>query len=71
MERWEQYEVWAMPESENARWEMVAAFQEFEVASAVARKRKRNVRLIHAVYEGNKLIEKHILADLGQIREAS
>lgn len=71
MERWEQYEVWAMPESENARWEMVAAFQEFEVASAVARKRKRNVRLIHAVYEGNKLIEKDILADLGQTREAS
>ena len=71
MERWEQYEVWAMPESENARWEMVAAFQEFEVASAVARKRKRNVRLIHAVDEGNKLIEKDILADLGQTREAS
>jgi len=71
MERWEQYEVWAMPETENARWEMVAAFLEFEVASAVARKRKRNVRLIHAVYEGNKLIEKHILAALGHIREAS
>jgi len=71
MERWEQYEVWAMPESENARWEMVAAFQDFEVASAVARRRKRNVRLIHAVYEGNKLIEKHILADLGHILEAS
>lgn len=71
MERWEQYEVWAMPDTENARWEMVAAFQDFEVASAVARKRKRNVRLIQAVYEGNKLIEKHILADLGHIREAS
>jgi hypothetical protein len=71
LERWEQYEVWAIQGGENARWEMVAAFSEFEVASAVARKRQRNVRLIHAIYEGNKLIEKHILADLGQIREAS
>lgn len=68
MERWEQYEVWAMPEVKNARWELVGAFQDFEVASAVARKRKRNVRLIHVVYEGNKLIEKNVLADLGQIR---
>ena len=71
MERWEQYEVWVMPDSENPRWEMVAAFEDFEVASAVARKRQRKVRLIHAVYDGNKLIEKHVLADLGQVREAS
>ena len=71
MERWEQYEVWAIAEGENARWEMVAAFEDFEVASAVTRARQRNVRLIHAIYEGNKLVEKHVLADLGQIREAS
>jgi hypothetical protein len=71
MARWEQYEVWALPEGENSRWEMIAAFTEFEVASAVARKRRSNVRLIHAVYDGSKLVEKHILADLGQIREAS
>ena len=38
MERWEQYEVWVMPEGENPRWEMVAAFEDFEVASAKAQR---------------------------------
>jgi hypothetical protein len=71
MARFEQYEVWVLPEGESSRWEMAAAFPDFEVASAVAMNRKSRVRLLHCVYEDRKLIEKHVLADLGDVQQAS
>ncbi len=64
--RWEQYEVWVL---NGDKWEMVAAFRDFHVAQDVARARNARVRLIHALYENDKLIEHEILAEVGSTRE--
>jgi hypothetical protein len=65
MEQWEQYEVW----SQNGKqWEMLAFFQDFEVASAVARNRSSNMRLVHSVYQDGAMVEQQILAELGTTR---
>jgi hypothetical protein len=69
MGRFEQYEIWTQNSETSSRWEFVAAFHDFAVASAVAARRGRGVRLIHAVYEGSKLAEQHVLAELGSTRE--
>ena len=69
MARWEQYEIWILPEGNSKRWEMVAAFSDFEVASAVAKNRTRRMRLIHSIYEENQPIEQHVLAEFGNTRE--
>lgn len=71
MERFEQYEVWVLPEGEASRWELVAAFPDFDVASTVAMNRKSRVRLLYCVYEDRKLVEKQVLADLGDVQQAS
>jgi hypothetical protein len=68
MERFEQYEIWSQS-SGTLRWEFVAAFHDFDVASAVAARRGRGVRLVHAIYEGGKLTEQQVLAELGSPRE--
>ena len=68
MARWEQYEVWVQ---NGGKWEMIASFKDFEVASTVARNRSRRVRLIHAVYEGGKVVTQDVLAELGVTRENS
>lgn len=65
MARWEQFEVWTL---NGARWEMVASFNDFELASSVARNRSSRMRLIHAVYDEGKLVEQDILAELGSPR---
>jgi hypothetical protein len=65
MEQWEQFEVWSQ---NGTQWEMLAFFQDFEVASAVARNRSSNMRLIHAVYQDGAMIEQQILAELGTTR---
>ena len=70
MERWEQYEIWALPAS-GSRWEFVAAFHDFDVASAVATRRGRNVRLIHAVYVDGQLKEQQVLVELGRPRQTA
>jgi hypothetical protein len=66
MARWEQFEVWRLS---GTRWEMVASFPDFEVANAVVRKRSSQVRLIHAVYDENKIVEQEVLMELGAPRE--
>ncbi len=65
MPRWEQYEVWAL---NGERWESVATFKDFDVASALARSRTDRVRLIHAVYDDGKRVEEDLLAELGATR---
>jgi hypothetical protein len=68
MTRWEQYEVWV----ENSdKWEMLASFGDFEVASAMARSRSSRMRLVHAIYEEGKLISQDVLAEVGITREGS
>ena len=69
MDRFEQYEIWGLSPNSGTRWEFVAAFRDFDVASAVAARRGRGVRLVHVVYEDGKLAEQQVLAELGSIRE--
>ena len=66
MSQFEQYEVWSL---NGEKWELVAWFHDFEVASAVMRKRTYRTRLIHAVYEGNTRVKEDVLAELGATRE--
>ena len=70
MARWEQYEIWR-PVSGTSKWEFVAAFRDFDVASAVATKRGHSVRLIQAIYQDNKLAEQHVIAELGRPRQTA
>ncbi len=65
MPRWEQYEVRAL---NGERWECIATFKDFDVASALARSRTDRVRLIHAVYDDGKRVEEDLLAELGATR---
>ena len=66
MPRWEQFEVWAQ---NGAKWEMIASFSDFEVASAMARNRSTRMRLVHAVYENGKIVEQDVLAEVGTTRQ--
>lgn len=68
MARWEQFEVWAQ---NGTKWEMVAAFNDFELASALARTRGSRMRLIHTVYEDQRIVEQNVLAELGTTRSES
>jgi uncharacterized DUF497 family protein len=70
MERWEQYEIWA-PASGESRWQFVAAFHDFDIASAVAKKRGTHVRLIQAKYIDGKLAEQQVILDLGKTRQTA
>jgi 1,2-phenylacetyl-CoA epoxidase PaaB subunit len=70
MERWEQYEIWA-PASDRSRWQFVAAFHDFDVASAVAKARGSHVRLIHAKYVDGKLAEQQVILDVGKTRHTA
>ncbi len=67
MARLEQFEVWVY---QNNRWELVAAFFDFDTASAVARNRKARVKLVHATYENGQMVAQETLAEIGSIRTA-
>jgi hypothetical protein len=68
MARWEQFEVWVL---NGARWNMIAAFCDFELASIVSQNRSERMRLIHTIYENGKVVEQDILAELGNVRTGS
>lgn len=68
MGRWEQYQIWVV---NGERWEMVAAFNDVEIASAMTRNYSSRMRLIHAVYEGNKIVAQDVLVELGETRKSS
>lgn len=65
-ERFEQYEVW---ELRGERWELVAAFVDFDPAAAVASNRNKRLRLIHAIYENGKMVSSETYAEIGNIRK--
>ncbi len=67
MSRFEQFEVWIF---QNNRWELIAAFFDFDTASAVAANRNSRVRLIHAIYENGRVVSSDTLAEIGNIRSA-
>ena len=66
MARWEQYEVWVQ---KGVKWEIAAAFSDFEIASALARNYSTRMRLIHTVYDEGKVVERDVLMELGARRE--
>jgi hypothetical protein len=68
MARWEQYEVWL---SVNDKWEMAAAFTELDLATAMSKNYSGNMRLIHAIYEGDRCVHKDVLVDLGATRRTA
>ncbi len=68
MARLEQFEVLQFHDD---KWELVAAFQELELATEVARNRRSNVRVVRAVYEGGKKVAEEILLDLGSTRDVA
>ena len=65
MARWEQYEIWVQ---NGERWEMLASFLDFEVASAVARNHSSKMKLILATYEDSTVVAKDVIAELGATR---
>ncbi|HYL91681.1 MAG TPA: hypothetical protein VEW69_00835 [Alphaproteobacteria bacterium] len=68
MANWEQFQVWVQV---NDRWELLAAFEDFEVASAVAKNYSTRIRLVHAVYEDEVLKSQDVLAEIGNTRAGS
>jgi hypothetical protein len=66
MPRFEQYEVW---EFNQGRWELVAAFPDFEFANLMARRRHYRVRLMRVVYEDGKVIQQEVLSEIGTTRD--
>ena len=66
MARLEQFEIWVL---DHGKWQMIASFREFDIASAMARNRNSRMRLIRAVYENGQPVEQQVLAELGATRE--
>ena len=65
MNRFDQYEVW---EFNSGKWELVAAFRDFDVANLLAHRRTYRVRLMHVVYEDNKAVQQDVLTEIGATR---
>ncbi len=63
----EQYEVWVF---RAGRWQMIAAFFDLDLASAVASKRNSRVKIVHALYEEGRLKDTEVIAEIGNIRSA-
>ena len=68
MDHWEQYEVWKQA---GDKWEMLAWFRDFEVASALLHTRSKGVRLVHAVCDPGKPVQRDTIAEIhsGATRE--
>jgi len=63
--RFDQYEVW---ELNHGKWELIAAFRDFDVANVLAHRRSYRVRLMHVVYEDNKPFQQDVLTEIGATR---
>ena len=68
MAKWKHYELWVQT-GEN-KWEMIGVFPNTEIPTAVANSRGRRARLIEVHYDGSKLLEQEVIAELGTGREA-
>jgi len=65
-ERQTQFEVWALGKE---RWELLAAFRDFEPAGGMAQLRSERVRLLRVHYEDGKEIERELLVEVGATRK--
>ena len=63
--RTEMFEVWA---DKAGKWEIVGAFADLDVASAVARNYTYRMKLLHVVFEDGKRVQEDVLAELGSTR---
>jgi hypothetical protein len=68
MARLEQFEVLQL---HGEKWELVAAFQDLELATEVARNRRSNIRVVRVSYEDEKRVLEEILLDLGTTRDVA
>ncbi len=68
MAQLEQFEVFRF---HDEKWELVAAFQDLDLASELARSRRSNVRVVRASYEDGKKVSEEILLDLGSTRDVA
>ena len=68
MAHFEQFEVLQL---QDEKWELVAAFQDLDLATEVARNRRSNVRVVRASYEDGKRVSEEILLDLGSTRDVA
>ncbi len=64
----EQFEVLQL---HGEKWELVAAFQDLELATEVARNRRSNIRVVRVSYEDEKRVLEEILLDLGSTRDVA
>ena len=53
----------------QGKWEFIASFVDFEVASAVFRNRTYRQRMLHVVYEGKTMMKQDVIAEVGSTRE--
>lgn len=63
--RFEQFEIWQLVDNE---WEILAYFQDLDVASAMAQPRSNPIQLKRAKYDEGKLVEEEVLAEVGARR---
>ncbi len=63
--RFEQFEIWQLNGKE---WEMLAYFQDLDVASAMAKPRSNPIQLKRVKYDEGKLVEEEVLAEMGAMR---
>lgn len=68
MARWEQFEIWI---SVSNKWQIAAAFADLDLANTMAKNYTGNMRLIHAIYEGDLCVHKDVLMDLGATRKSA
>lgn len=50
------------------KWELIATFLDFDLASGVFRNRSYRQKLLHVVYEGNVKLQEDVLAEVGSTR---
>ena len=63
---WTDDQIW---ELNRGKWELIAAFRDFDVANVLAHRRTYRVRLMHVVYEDNKPVQQDVLSDIGATRQ--
>jgi hypothetical protein len=68
MSRLEQFEVLQL---NDEKWELVAAFEDLDLATEIARARRTRVRVVRATYDDGKRISEDIIVDLGSTRDVA
>ncbi|HKF21145.1 MAG TPA: hypothetical protein VKE93_06220 [Candidatus Angelobacter sp.] len=63
MAKWSQYELWI--QTGKNKWEMVGIFPDAELPTTLAKARSRRARLIEVRYDGDKMLEQEIIAEIG------